>query len=326
MSSYDNPMASMKTLPLILALLALSACNDPIMEQWANPDKSFSKFGQPDVPTVGGMLEKQAKEAAEAGDYKRAAGFYDQLIDSKTTTPADKLRYRAIMGDLYRRSGQYDKALTEFDTVLKEDSSQIDALEGKGLTQMAQGKSSDAGRTFSQVLDKDGKRWRTLNALGILFVTKNMIPEAMEYFTEGLRVSADNPAILNNVGLARAIEKNYPRSIETLQQAAKVSPSDERRKQVELNLALVYGISGDIDSAKAMAEKHLEGASLDNNLGLYAHLAKNDELAKTYLNMALTNSPTYYERAWNNLDIITEQANPDNKANLYEKKVTIPSN
>ncbi len=296
------------------------------MEQWANPDKTFSKFDQPDVPTVQSTLERQAQDAIEKGNLKRAADFYEQLIDSKKTSAKDKLRYKAAMGDLLRRSGQNEKALAAFNEVLKEDDDHIDALEGKGLTQMALGQSADAGRTLSKVLDKDGKRWRTLNALGILFVTKNMIPEAVEYFTEGLRVSHDNPAILNNVGLARAIERNYPRAIETLQQAVKMSPSDVRKKQVELNLALVYGISGDIESARAMAEKHLQGAALDNNLGLYAHLANNDELAKTYLNMALTGSSTYYERAWNNLDIITQQSNPDNKANPYGKAKAVPVN
>jgi len=316
----------MKHAPLILALLALTACesNSDIVNQWMNPDKTFSKFEQPDVPTMDNTIEKQAQAALEAGDMKRAGQFYEQLLDSKKTSKADKLRYRTVLSDMLRRTGQYEKALKQFNVVLKEDPENIDALEGKGLTQMALGKSADAGRTLSKVLDKDGKRWRTLNALGILFVTKNMIPEAMEYFTEGLRVDTDNPAILNNVGLARAIEKNYPRSIETLQQAAKVSPSDNRKKQIELNLALVYGISGDLESAKAMAEKHLDGATLDNNLGLYSHLAKNDELAKTYLNMALTSSPTFYERAWNNLDIITEQSNPDTKANPYGRAKSVP--
>ncbi|MFZ4124530.1 MAG: tetratricopeptide repeat protein [Rickettsiales bacterium] len=315
----------MKILPLILIPLLLTACEKgSIAEQWANPDKTFSKLGQPDVPTVQSTLEKQAETAIQKGDFARASAFYEQMIDSKAPPAKDKLRYRAMMGDMLRRTGQYEKALKAFDTVLKADANNIDALEGKGLSEMALGRSADAGRTLSKVLDKDGKRWRTLNALGILFVTKNMIPEAVEYFTEGLRVSADNPAILNNVGLARAIDRNYPRAIETLQQAAKMSANDERKKQIELNLALVYGISGDLDSARAMAEKHLTGATLDNNLGLYAHLAKNDELAKTYLNMALSNSPTYYERAWNNLDIITEQSNPDTKANPYGKPKSVP--
>jgi Flp pilus assembly protein TadD len=183
-------------------------------------------------------------------------------------------------------------------------------MEGRGLSLMANGKVSDAGRAFSDVIEKDPKRWRTLNAIGILFVTKNMVPEAIAYYTEALEISPDNPAILNNVGLSYATDKNYPRAIEALKQASRFSKAPFQRKQIDLNLAMVYGVSGDFDTARDVAGKYLEGPALDNNLGLYAHLAKDDSLAKSYLNMALTQSPTYYERAWENLDVVND-ANQD---------------
>jgi Flp pilus assembly protein TadD len=312
----------MRLFSLILLLPLLVACNDPTVDQWIDPDKTFSKLPQPEVPSVNQTLEKSANDALEAGDIKRAAQFYKQLLDSDKATAADKMRYRTALADASRRAGDNAGARKLFDQILKDDPRNVDALEGKGLALMAEGKSAEAGRVLAQVLENDPKRWRTLNALGILFVTKNMIPEAVEYFTEALKVSPDNSAVLNNVGLARAIEGNFPRAVEALQQAVKMSNTDARRKQVNLNLALVYGISGDMDSARVVAEKYLDGAALDNNLGLYSHLAKNDELAKTYLNMALTRSPTYYERAWQNLNVITNQSNPDTKARLRE--VTLP--
>jgi tetratricopeptide (TPR) repeat protein len=316
----------MRFLPLILLpLLLVAACDDPTVDQWMNPDRTFAKLPQPEVPTVNQSLEKSATTALEAGDVTRASQFYRQLLDSDKASPADKARYRIALADAERRRGGYGAAIKLFDEALKEDPNNIDALEGKGLALMAQGKSAESGRVLAKVLEKDKERWRTLNALGILFVTKNMTPEAMEYFTAALKASPDNAAVLNNVGLTRAIERNYPRAVEALQQASKMSQNDARRRQVDLNLALVYGISGDMESAKAVAERYLEGAALDNNLGLYAHLAKNDELAKTYLNMALTRSPTYYERAWQNLDAVTSQANPDTKANQPMPSATPPA-
>ncbi len=75
---------------------------------------------------------------------------------------------------------------------------------------------------------------------------------------------------------------------------------------------MVYGLSGDMVKARELAGKYLDGPALENNLGFYAHLAKDDALAKTYLNMALSDSATYYQRAWTNLDMITgeHQENP----------------
>jgi Flp pilus assembly protein TadD len=249
--------------------------------------------------------EKAAASAVESGDFARASSIYVQLLDRKKLSAEDKARYQIALADIDRRAGQYESAIAQYDNVLDTNSTNIDALEGKGLALMAQGNIAEAGQIFKAVLAADATRWRTLNALGIMFTSKNMVPEAMAYFAEGLKVSKNNAAILNNVGLTQAINHNYPRALQAMKQAVRTSANDTRKKQIELNMALIYGISGDFDNARAVAEKHLKGPTLENNLGLYAHLANNQELAKAYLNQALSSSTTYYERAWKNLDIIS---------------------
>lgn len=300
-------------------LFALSACSDMDSQtrQWlgtGNKDKNkaFEEMPSPDVDTVNGTIEKQAKAALEKGDISRAQQFYEQLISAQKGSKTDILRYKIAYAETLRRVNKTDDALSAFDEILDEYPENLDAQEGRGLTLMAMGKATDAGRVFSDIMEKDGKRWRTLNALGILFVTKNMIPEAMAYYTEALKYSPDNPSVLNNVGLSQAVDQNYPRAIQALEQASRIAKSGQRRRQIDLNLAMVYGASGDIDTAKDIATKYLQGPALDNNVGLYAHLAKDDALAKTYLNMALNGSNTFYERAWDNLDLV--EKNTDGSA------------
>ncbi len=301
-------------------LLALSACAglDNQTENWLgtgekDKGKAMDKMPAPGVEGMNATLEKQAKTSLEKGDISRAQQFYQQLLTSEKGSAEDKIRYKIAYGETLRRLNKNEDALSAFDEILAEVPDNLDAQEGRGLTLMSMGKSTDAGRAFSDIMEKDTKRWRTLNALGILFVTKNMVPEAMAYYTEALKYSADNPAILNNVGLSQAVDRNYPRAIQALEQASRIAKSGERRRQIDLNLAMVYGASGDIDTAKDIATKYLQGAALDNNLGLYAHLAKDDALAKTYLNMALNGSTTFYERAWDNLDLV--EKNTDGSAN-----------
>ncbi|MES2985104.1 MAG: tetratricopeptide repeat protein [Pseudomonadota bacterium] len=296
----------MKKHSLVLLLgtaLSLSACGQ-MGEQWLNPDITFAKFGQPEVKGVNDTQEQMAKEAAQGGDYKRAAQNYQLLVDGNKGTPEQVLRYKLGWADSLRRAGDYETALAMFEELHLQNPTNVDMAEGRGLTLMATGKVADAGRAFSEVIEQDPKRWRSLNALGILFVTKNMVPEAMAYYTEALAQSPDNPAILNNVGLSQAVDHNYPRAIEALQQAARVSKMPSQKKQIDLNLAMVYGVSGDLETARDIASRYYEGPALDNNLGLYAHLSKDDNLAKTYFNMALSQSPTFYERAWANLDAV----------------------
>lgn len=292
---------------LILSALTLTAC-DGIGKQWLDPDKTFALFDQPKVKSMNDTQEEMAKEAMKAGDYNRARQFYQQLVDAGKATPEQALRYKLGLAECTRRLGETERALAMYDELHQQNDGNVDIAEGRGLTLMAAGKTTDAGRAFAEVMEKDPKRWRTLNALGILFVTKNMVPEAMAYYTEALNQSPDNAAVLNNVGLSQAVDRNFPRAIEALQQASRVSKIPSQRKQIELNLAMVYGVSGDLDTARDVAGKYLEGPALDNNLGLYAHLAKDDALAKSYLNMALSQSPTYYERAWENLDAISNSS------------------
>lgn len=309
---------------LATTTLALGACSDLDTQtrQWLgtgdkDKTKAFNEMEAPDVQGVNATIEKQAKEALDKGDVSRAQQFYQQLLTSEKGSKADKLGYKIAYAETLRRLNKTEDALSAFDEILQEAPKNLDAQEGRGLTLMAMGKATDAGRVFSDIMKEDGKRWRTLNALGILFVTKNMVPEAMAYYTEAMKFSPDNPAILNNVGLSQAVDKNYTRAIQALEQASRIAKSGERRRQIDLNLAMVYGASGDIDTARDIAEKYLQGPALDNNIGLYAHLAKDDDLAKTYLNMALSGSTTFYERAWDNLDLV--EKNTDGSTTLKKK-------
>jgi Flp pilus assembly protein TadD len=304
----------MKHLPYALMLatsLSLAACGTIEGGQFFDPDTTFSKLPQPEVKGVNDTQEAMAKEAAANGDFKRAGQFYAQLVGSQKGTPEQILRYKIGLADANRRLGNNEAALAQFEELYQQNAGNLDIAEGRGLSLMASGKISDAGRAFSEVLEKDPKRWRTLNAVGILFVTKNMVPEAIAYYTEALASSPDNPAVLNNVGLSYAIDRQFERGIQALDQASRLAKSPAQRKQIDLNLAMVTGVSGDIETAREIASKYLEGPALDNNLGLYAHLAKDDALAKSYLNMALSQSPVYYERAWENLDTINDAGRSD---------------
>jgi Flp pilus assembly protein TadD len=300
---------------LVTTALSLSACSEMgyMGNQLFNPDTTFAAADQPAIKGINDTQEDMAKEAMHQGDFGRAAQFYKQLIGSEKGTPEQQLRYRLGMAEAARRLGDFEAALRMYQDLRGKQPGNVEIGEGLGLTLMASGKTTDAAQIFAEVLEKDHKRWRTLNALGILFVGKNMLPEALAYFTEAMSHSPDNPAILNNSGLTFAVDRNFPRAIDALQQAARASKSPLQRKQVELNLALIYGVSGDFDAAREVAGRHLEGPALENNLGLYAHLAKDDALAKSYLNMALTQSSTYYERAWENLDLLNNAGRSDSK-------------
>jgi Flp pilus assembly protein TadD len=283
----------------LLLLLLITACNGgagPIDGQ-----KFLSDLSGPKVPSVQDTLLETAKNAERTGDYNQAAALYQQLLEKSP----DNKEIALLLADCLRKKGEYPRAIAIYDSLLKQDDKLIAAKEGKALALMATGDFETPSKLFEEVMAVDSKRWKTLNGLGILFTTRGMQVEAQQYFDEALKHNPSSASIMNNIGLSQALDKQYENSITSLQEAANLTETNSpERKRIEMNMALVYAIMDKFEDARMIAERYYTGHELNNNLGLYAHLANNDQMAKAYLNMALTNSKVFYEKAWNNLQAI----------------------
>lgn len=281
---------------LLPALLALSACDSKQLSGF-DIKKLLDKTEGPQISGVEQTLLNSAKTAETQGNYAVARQYYQQLLD-RAPQNAD---YAYGLAESLRRVGELDGAIQVYNQIIATKPGHVDALEGKGLAQVAKADMEGASLTFAEVMKQDAGRWRTLNAIGVLFAAKKMYAEGLQYFNAALARSPNNPTILNNMGLVAALDRDTFTAANKLEKAAAATLNNDQRMKIEMNTALVYAISGDMKKAEVLARKYLSGAQLSNNLGLYAHLAKDDALAKSYLNMALTESKVYYERAWDNL-------------------------
>ena len=295
-------------LPL-LATMTVVACNGGVMP--VDSKKLLKELDGPKVMTMEETLKASAKKAEDSGDFKSAIQYYEQLLEKK---PDDE-DLTFSLAECLRRSGSPDKAILIYDRLVAKDPKMIAAKESKGLALIAKGDFETPTPLFESVLKDDPTRWKTLNALGILFSTRNLQTEAQQYFNEALKYHADSPSIYNNLGLSQALTRKFDDAIHSLQRASGLAnTATSERKRIDLNLALVYASAGKLDDAKAIAETYLDGAALNNNLGLYAHLAKDDQMARAYLNMALMESKVYYAKAWDNLQDISANGNENTPA------------
>lgn len=307
----------MRRLALVL-LLGLTACEGGM--QPIDAKKVLSGLDGPKVPTVQDTMLENAKNAEKQGNFAAAAQTYQQLLEKQ---PDDK-NLMLSLADSLRRSGDVDRAIAVYDAILQKDAAMVAAKEGKSLALMSKGDFDTPGTLLAEVMKVDATRWKTLNAMGILFSVRNMQPESQAYYLEALKYSPNNPSVLNNLGLSQALARNFDAAIASLNQASTLTATNGGdRKRIDLNLSLVYASAGKLDEARAIAERYFTGATLNNNLGLYAHLAKDDQLAKAYLNMALTESKTFYEKAWDNLQSINGDGSVNGQAS--SDKVTIKS-
>ncbi len=257
----------------------------------------------PKVEGVSDTLLKNAKDADNAGDYRTAAAYYQQLVDKNP----DNKEYRTTLADTVRKLGETEKALAMYDAVLKLDPAFAPAVEGKGLALMQKGEFDAAQLLFNQLITAGKGSWRTYNAVGVIVASRQNMDAAKPYFDEALKVSPANPSVMNNLGLALGMNREFDPAIAQFTQAsALASARPAFKRQIDLNAAMVYAAAGKLDNAEALARQYLDGAALSNNMGFYAHLAQDDQLARTYLNMALTQSKRFYPRAWENLQALNQ--------------------
>jgi Flp pilus assembly protein TadD len=293
-------MRSFATLMGILALFLSSCSIEPHVRE--SSDHALDKLKGPEPGSIDSELSNQAQQAMAQGDFKQAAQIYKQLVDKSP----DNMAYQLGFAESLRRIGNFGLSLKVTDGILAKEPGNAGALENKGLCLMSTGEFAEAGTAFGDVMKTDRGRWRTLNGIGILFAMKGKYDNAVAYYQAALNISTDNPSVLNNAALTYAIDQQFDRAYDAFARARRhVSPGSADMKHLDLNLALVYAVNGKLDLAEQTATPYLSKEGLYNNMGFYSYLAKNNELAKGYLNMALTQSPTYYERAWKNLGALT---------------------
>ncbi len=286
----------------VVLVTLLTACGAAPSEQSSETASGIlDKLKGPTLTGVDDTLLSSARESEAAGNYKRAAGFYQQVLDKSPEDAGTKLALATAL----RRSGQCNNALPHFEQLIGKDGGNAEALEGKGLCLMAIGESKEAADTFTKALAIDPRRWRSLNAVGIMFAGKGRTEEAIAYFERAQEVDASQMAVMNNLALAYMLDKRYAQAIETFQRAQKRLPAKSPELvRIDLNLALAYALNGDMENAQRTAAPHLTEAELYNNMGFYAKMAKDETMARDYLNMALSKSTTFYKRAWANLETV----------------------
>lgn len=290
----------MKTTSILLIFTLIAGCSLVSEDAKHKRVQDINEIAaEINTPTIATTLLDSAQEAEKAGNLPKAEQYYSQLIERDP----DNKKYRFMHAEILRKSGKCEKALIKYESLLVNDANNLDVLEGKGLCLLTASKNQQASDIFAKILAAEPNRWKSLNAAGLIFATDKKFSEAGQYFEAAAKASENEPAVLNNHGLTKALMGNFKDAISTLQDAsARAKKAGTQKRSIDLNLALIYGISGNLDMAEKTARPHLTDPQLFNNMGVYAELAKDKELAKTYLNKAMKETPVYYERAWENLE------------------------
>lgn len=161
----------------------------------------------------------------------------------------------------------------------------LEQLELQGISNLQSGNLDAAQQTLQTVLSDSPDRWKSYNALGIVQSLKNDFAGAEVSFAKANSFNPDNPAVLNNWGLVQAMNDHYEDAIARLMQAVEAAPTDNRT-QPEMNLAMIYALSGNEKSAEVILHRYLTPDKIKKNLSFYASLRSDRDKAQAAIQKA----------------------------------------
>lgn len=212
------------------------------------------------------MLVRMADEAAARGDRANAVLFYNRagLLAPKRADIQIKLGYSLLA------QGDFNRAAVAFNKAIAIEPKNLDALRGLGNSALLRDDPTAASDYFRRAIAAGATRdYRVYSGLGIALDMKGDHSAAQAAYRAGLKANPENLALANNLGLSLAMQGKYQLSIQVLSKVVAAPGAVPKHRQ---NLALVYGLSGNMAMARKIAGKDVSAGELEANLAYYRWL------------------------------------------------------
>jgi tetratricopeptide (TPR) repeat protein len=204
------------------------------------------------------QLDKVVQGYVNSGHYKYYAipTPADIVTSGYTAAPLTDAGSKAILADIHLHSIDYhDKAIVEFQEVLKEDQNNAAAYRGLGYAYLKKRDFEQAAEYFHHAVQLDSKDPRVhyysalLTNLQTGFSNRATLPEAIRELETAISLdpSFADPYML--LGFAQASNGDPARGLETMRKAVAMSP---RNEGYQFNLAQMYLRNGKFDEGMAL--------------------------------------------------------------------------
>jgi tetratricopeptide (TPR) repeat protein len=222
-------------------------------------------IGEENADSKAAQLVRVADTTRDGGDLINAAVLYRRAAQMRPDWPAPTMG----LADTAYALGEYAAARDAYARVADmgdaEAETAADAAVGLGRALLRLGAADDALAAFDRA--PDDPRAVGGGAVALDLLGRNS--EAQIRYAEGVAAFPDNAALRTNQGFSLALAGDYDAAVAVLDQAQALSGAGPRTRQ---NLALVYGLKGDAEAARALLAVDLDAAAVANNLLVYESL------------------------------------------------------
>ncbi len=211
---------------------------------------------------------RQTAENAERGlQFEAAAGHYGRLaerVPDSIEPPLGQARNQ-------RYAGAPREAISTLRRAIETHGEEPPLLLELAKAQFASALTADAGDTLARLRAETPDDWQVYAMLGMLRDNKGDFTEAQELYRQALSLSPDNPTVINNYSLSLAQAGELTQAIQLLEPIAFGEQSTVQTRQ---NLAMLYVLNGDSESAEKLVEGDLPPDLAAQNLSTFQSLAE----------------------------------------------------
>jgi tetratricopeptide (TPR) repeat protein len=170
-----------------------------------NKRRAHENYGQ--ALSTAGSVSADAASARKL--YYEALRQFQMVMNLKDdgSVPLRDL-YREV-GVVYFRLGQFDEAITAWETGLRNAPNDPSLLNNLSVAFLQKGRVDDAARVAQTALTVDPYMPQALNTLGQAYMAKGDIEKAVQYFLKALEREPDIPARYWNAAIALDQAKKY---------------------------------------------------------------------------------------------------------------------
>lgn len=257
------PFASPRRLRLVPFLLAvaLAGCGGVPRGPLVSDDVSRAEPGSPAGRSA--SLARMADTALKTGEGRTAAGLYEEAL----MLDRDNLAAALGLGNALLVTGRPQEAGRAFEQALNIDADSVAAHYGYARAMLTLRRPEVAVDHLETALKLQPHDLGSLNALGVAHDLMGRHDLAVAAYQRGLAVSPGSVALRNNLGLSLALGGRYAEALAQLRPLGEGSEAGRRTRQ---NLALVYGLQGDLGAAHRIGRIDLSEDELRDNLAYMA--------------------------------------------------------
>ena len=247
---------------LLVLALALVGCGG-VPEGPLLPGQSTEPPVPEDAQSRAVSLTRIGDTALRSGEIETAVGLFEQatLTDGRNVTAALGL------GDALLAAGRDLDASRAFERALAIQPNLPAATYGYARSMIAIQRPEVAVEHLSRLVTQNPSSIEALNALGVAQDLLGDHAAATATYRQALGVVPASPSVRNNLALSLALQEKFVDAVDLLRPLAQGPEATRRARQ---NLALVYGLQGDMSAAERISRVDLGGQDLANNLAYFA--------------------------------------------------------